>query len=66
MIATSGETLRNRREVSVSSHGQNQIHAYDYVEEEVAVEEPKTGVVRPEPQDYVTVVGNRDRVLVRG
>lgn len=43
----------------------NQIHADQYVEQEVTVEQPVSWIVRAETEDDVTVVGNGDSVLSR-
>lgn len=63
MVAARGETWGDWRQVRVGPHLEDQVHSYHYVEEEVAVEQPEAGVVCPEPQHHVSVVGNGDGVL---
>lgn len=63
MISTGREAWRGGWEVSVRTDLKDEVHADDNVEEEVAVEEPEAGVVGPETQDDVAVVGHGDGVL---
>lgn len=65
VISASREAWRGWGEVSVRTDLKDEIHADDYVEEEVTVEEPEAGVVGSETQDDVSVVGHGDGVLRR-
>lgn len=50
-------------QVGVRADLEYEVHADDDVEEEVAVEEPEAGVVRPEAEHHVAVVRHGDGVL---
>lgn len=63
MISARGEPGWHWRQIPLRPDLENKIHSYDYVEQEVTVEEPETGIVCPKPQDDVTVVWNRDGIL---
>lgn len=66
VVATPGEVRRHWRQVGLCAHVDDEVHADDNVEHEVAVEEPVAGIVGAEAQNHVTVVGHGDRVLQRG
>jgi len=57
------ETLRDGWEVSLRPHVEDQVHTDHDVEQEVAMEEPVTGVVSPKSEDDVSVVGDGNGVL---
>lgn len=42
MVTAGREVWRHRRQIRVRADVQNQVHSDDYVEEEVAMEEPVT------------------------
>lgn len=63
VVTACGEVGRDGRQVSLSAHLQDQVHADDDVEQEVTVEQPEAGVVGSETDDDVAVVGDSDRVL---
>lgn len=65
MIPASGEIRRYRWQIGVRAHVQDQVHADEYVEEEVAVEQPVSGIIGTESENHVAVVRYGDGVLGR-
>lgn len=65
MVSACGEVGGNWWKVGLCSHLKNEAHADNYVEQEVTVEKPETGIVGPKTKDDVTVVGDCDRIFCR-
>lgn len=66
-MVTAGREVRwYRRQIPMRAHMQNHIHADQYVEQEVAMEQPVSWIIRAEAEDDVTIVGNSDGVLTGG
>lgn len=65
MITADREIRWYRRQIRVRPDVKDQIHANQYVEQEMAMEQPVSRVIRAEAEDDVAIVGNGDGVLGR-
>lgn len=63
VVPTRGEARWNGRQIWMAAHLEDQVHSDDDVEQEVAMEEPETWIVRPESEYHVAVVGYGDGVF---
>lgn len=65
MVTADREIRRYRRQIRMRPNVKNQVHADQYVEQKMTVEQPVSRVIRTEAEDDVTVVGDGDSVLGR-
>lgn len=66
VVAAGREPRWDWGQISLRPNLEYQVHPYHNVVQEVTVEQPETGVVRSESQNYVTVVRHGYRVFSRG